>query len=117
MVRNLPNHHPLSDEEVLKISGPNTKFYTYDQLKNVGLPGVNQAYLILYRHSDMDGHWVYLLHRFDGVLEYGDSYGDKPDRPLMFTKNKNAELGQLCESFGGKMTFKLLSKLVLKKTE
>lgn len=94
---------PLSNNEVLKLANSlgeldpkKIKFYTYNELKNVSYPEESGAYVILYRENENYGHYVGLIHRPDGILEFFDGYGLKPDsEKKWYTKEMNEKLDQL----------------------
>ena len=70
----------LSDSEVSRLSG--MPVITYNVLRRCGYPCVGSGYVILVRTSPNFGHYVALLHRNDGVLEFFDPYGILPDGQL-----------------------------------
>ena len=72
---------------------PNAKIITYDELSNLQniseLLPKHQSYVIILSpiRSATDGHWVCLT-RYRRVIEYFDSYGNKPDEPLSWGEYK-----------------------------
>ena len=82
------------DDTDIKHYLPKAKILTYNQLANVKtieklLPKHKSYFILLYPvKSDTDGHWVCVT-RYDKTLEYFDSYGLQPDKPLDWGNFKN----------------------------
>lgn len=77
---------------------PNARIIKYSDLKNVMniedlLPHEQSYCIILYESQPNSGHWTAIM-RIDDNIEYFDSYGNKPDFPLTWSKDINASLGQ-----------------------
>ena len=81
------------DDADIKFYLPRAKILTYNQLSKVKdieklLPHHKSYFILLYPvKSDTDGHWV-CMSRYDKTLEYFDSYGLPPDKPLDWGKFK-----------------------------
>jgi hypothetical protein len=82
------------DDTDIKYYLPKAKILTYNQLAKVKtieklLPHHKSYFILLYPvKSDTDGHWVCMC-RYDKTLEYFDSYGLQPDKPLEWGIFKN----------------------------
>jgi hypothetical protein len=77
---------------------PNARIIKYSELKNFNniedlLPNEQSYCILLYESQPNSGHWTAIM-RIDDNIEYFDSYGNKPDLPLTWSKNINASLGQ-----------------------
>lgn len=83
----------LSDKEVLKIAGPNSRVFLYPQIANMKSIDelVNDTYpnaIILYQSEDdpqtnsIYGHWTALKKISRNKICYFDSYGNMIDYPL-----------------------------------
>jgi hypothetical protein len=77
---------------------PNARIIKYSQLKNFNnieelLPNEQSYCILLYESQPNSGHWTALM-RIDDNIEYFDSYGNKPDFPLTWSKDINEALGQ-----------------------
>ena len=76
---------------------PKATIITYDELSNCKqiedlLPKHKSYFILLYPvQSVSSGHWISVT-RFDKTIEYCDSYGEKPDAPLMGQIQKNDSL-------------------------
>ena len=72
---------------------PKAKILTYDELSKVKdieklLPHHKSYFILLYPViSETSGHWVCMT-RYDKTIEYFDSYGLQPDKPLDWGKFK-----------------------------
>ena len=72
---------------------PKAKILTYNQLAKVKdieklLPHHKSYFILLYPvETTTNGHWVCVT-RYDKTLEYFDSYGLQPDKPLEWGKFK-----------------------------
>ena len=72
---------------------PRAKILTYDELSKVKdieklLPHHKSYFILLYPvESTTSGHWCCMT-RYDKTLEYFDSYGLQPDKPLEWGKFK-----------------------------
>ncbi len=90
---------PLSDTDIQKILGSDTKIIKYSELGHLYdidqlLPNEKDYCIILYEDRPDRGHWTALL-KYDGVYEHFDSYGVKPDSELKWVSPKMREqLGQ-----------------------
>jgi len=86
------------DDKVIKDYLPDALILTYDKLKNYNnieelLPQKVDYFILLYLREKNNGHWV-IVCRYDNIIEYNDSYGNKIDEPLNWiTPEKNKELG------------------------
>ena len=66
---------------------PDAKLVIYSSLQGIEdietlLPVHKSYFILLYPvQSQSNGHWI-VLTRFNDVIEYSDSYGNKPDIPL-----------------------------------
>ena len=75
---------------------PKAKILTYDELSKVKdieklLPRHKSYFILLYPvDSETNGHWV-CMSRYDKTLEYFDSYGLQPDKPLDWGKFKKTQ--------------------------
>jgi hypothetical protein len=81
----------LSDDEVVRLAGADSKVVTYPELQNYSslrdLFGNDNKIIILYLNerngSSFVGHWVLLLRRKDAsgntVIEFNDSYSNEVD--------------------------------------
>ena len=75
------------DDTDIKHYLPRAKILTYNQLANVKtieklLPKHESYFILLYPvETTTNGHWVCMT-RYDKTLEYFDSYGLPPDKPL-----------------------------------
>jgi len=78
---------------------PNAKIVAIPELQKYNsihdlMPNDKDVVFLLYLNSPTFGHWV-LLGKYDGIIEYNDSYGNPIDEPLKWhTKAKNIKLGQ-----------------------
>jgi len=66
----------------------NPKIYKYSELNNIQnideiLPEEKDFCIILTENEQNVGHWCCLL-KYNGILEWNDSYGEKPDGELKF---------------------------------
>ena len=81
------------DDTDIKHYLPRAKILTYNQLAKVKdieklLPHHKSFFILLYPVTDTNsGHWVCMT-RYDKTLEYFDSYGLPPDKPLEWGKFK-----------------------------
>ena len=79
------------DDTDIRYYLPDSKILTYSELSNVKkiedlLPRHKSYFILLYPvQSEQSGHWVCLT-RFSKMIEYVDSYGEKPDVPLTWDK-------------------------------
>lgn len=84
--------HPTSILDVERMSGI-SKVITYDKLKHYKsideLLGLENAVIILYLTRENYGHWISVIRRSDGVLEFFDPYGIFVDDQLDWIKDKN----------------------------
>ena len=92
-------HKPLSDADIRKILGTDTKIIKYSELGDLSdidqlLPNDKDFCIILYEDQPDRGHWTALL-KYNGVYEHFDSYGVKPDTELKWISPKMRDkLGQ-----------------------
>ena len=81
------------DDTDIKYYLPKATIITYDELSKVKdieklLPRHKSYFILLYPvESKTNGHWV-CMSRYDKTLEYFDSYGLPPDKPLDWGKFK-----------------------------
>ena len=86
---------PLSDTDIQKILGSDTKIIKYSELGHLYdidqlLPNEKDYCIILYEDRPDRGHWTALL-KYNGVYEHFDSYGVKPDSELKWVSPKMRE--------------------------
>ena len=79
-------HKALSDSDIRRILGQDTKIIKYSELASFEdldqlLPSPMDYCIILYEDNIDHGHWVGLS-RHGGTYEHFDSYGLKPDKEL-----------------------------------
>ena len=77
---------PLSDADLKRILGSETRIITYPQLANYRtieelLPKAYDFVIVLLLESPQSGHWCALL-RYSNTFELFDSYGFKVDYDL-----------------------------------
>ena len=77
---------PLSDSDIKKILGEDTKILEYKDLSNYNdinkiLTKDKDFFILLYELKAASGHWTTIL-KYDNMLEHFDSYGIKPDGEL-----------------------------------
>ena len=89
-------HKPLSDADIRKILGHDTKIIKYSELAkfsnlNELLQEPKDYCVILYEDSTDRGHWTGLS-KYNGTFEHFDSYGLKPDRELGWISMKRRRL-------------------------
>ena len=105
----IPEHHPLSPEEVQKIAGCPMRFTKYSDIDD--FPTIEDMFdgtecvLILYETIKNSGHWCCILNSEDKI-DFFDSYGLVPDNELLFVNIKFREEND--------MLIPHLSKLFLK---
>ena len=85
-------HKALSDIDIRKILGQDTKIIKYAELSQFTdldqlLQKPEDYCIILYEDSVDHGHWVGLS-KYDGKYEHFDSYGLKPDKELAWVNFK-----------------------------
>lgn len=89
--------YALGDNDI-KDDLPSTKIWTYYDLQKAKsldeLWDKKGRFILLYPLEKRNvGHWVCLLKRDDGTIEFFDSYGEKPDQPIQeLTAGKRNEL-------------------------
>lgn len=89
---------PMGNEDISAYF-PNARYIKYSELKNYRsitdlLPKNGSFFFLLYEHKPNVGHWV-LLTRYENKIEYFDSYGLEPCKPLSWNRPQtNAMLGQ-----------------------
>ena len=72
---------------------PDARLMMFKELKDIDdieilLPSHNSYFILLYPTvSETNGHWV-VLTRYNDIIEYLDSYGNKPDIPLKWYHEK-----------------------------
>ena len=79
-------HKALSDEDIGTILGTDTKIIRYSELRHIDdldelLTKDIDYCIILYEDIPDRGHWT-ALSKYNGIYEYFDSYGKKPDKSL-----------------------------------
>ena len=89
-------HKPLSDDDLRRVLGDDLKILKYSDLDNYNdldelLPNPVDYCIILYEERLNSGHWVCLC-KYDGIIEYFDPYGFKPDRPLKWISMKKRRM-------------------------
>ena len=87
---------PLSDSDLRKILGPDTKIIEYVQLNsysdlNTLLPKPVDFVIILYEEKKLSGHWTCLAKR-NNLFSFFDSYGLSPDSELKWFSPKQKQL-------------------------
>ena len=81
------------DDDDIKFYLPNAKILKYNQLKKYKnieqlLKKHGDYIIILYPvSSELSGHWVSLNLYNPNIIEYFDSYGEKPDVPFSWTSS------------------------------
>ena len=96
-------HKALSDSDIRRILGHETKIIKYSELAqftdlNELLPNPLDYCIILYEDDVDRGHWVGLS-KYDGKFEHFDSYGLKPDKELAWINMKKRRLLQENEPY------------------
>ena len=79
-------HKALSDSDIRKIWGQDTKVIKYSELASLNslhelLPRLVDYRIITYEDSPIRGHQVGLI-KYNDVFEHVDTYGIKPDKEL-----------------------------------
>lgn len=101
------------DDKVIRDYLPDANIITYDKLKKYKsieelLPNKIDYFILLYLREKNSGHWT-IISRYDNVIEYNDSYGNKIDEPLTWVSpEQNKMLG---------ITKKYLSDLLFKQNK
>ena len=85
-------HRALSDSDLRRILGHNTKIMKYSELSkfndlNELLPDDRDYCVILYEDALNHGHWI-ALSKYKGIFEFFDSYGISPDGELHWLNMK-----------------------------
>ena len=85
-------HKALSDSDIRRILGRDTKIIRYSELANFEsleqlLPDAVDYCIILYEDGPNHGHWVGLS-KYGNTFEHFDSYGIKPDKELAWINFK-----------------------------
>lgn len=89
---------PLGDDDI-KSYLPDAKVMKYSALKNIKsieelLPNEIDYVILLYEDTPNKGHWVTVL-RYGDTIEFFDSYGNAPDKPLCWNDEiTNEKLNQ-----------------------
>ena len=89
---------PMSDSDIREYLPNDNNIIEYSEIAkyndiNEMLPYPNSYKVILYEQEDNDGHWATI--KTDGPnIYYFDSYGNKIDHPLSWSKDNNYRLGQ-----------------------
>lgn len=87
---------PLDDVEIRNALGSDAKIIPYHELKNYRtmdelLPKPNDAVMLLYENSPMNGHWVCLTkhtsNKNKGEISFFDPYGEIVDKQLQYSKH------------------------------
>ena len=81
-------HKALSDSDLRKTLGEDTKIIKHSELANLNcldelLPRPVDYCVILHEESYSRGHWAALL-KYNGMFERFDNYGIKPDKELQW---------------------------------
>jgi hypothetical protein len=89
---------PMSDTDIKKYLPADQNIIEYNALSDIKtiedlLPTPNSYKILLYAQRDNDGHWT-CIKRMDNDIYYFDSYGNRIDYPLNWSKDMNSELGQ-----------------------
>jgi hypothetical protein len=86
------NKKSLSNFDILKLTGNNTKIITYPELsKYKTIDELLKPYgscVILYLTKQDYGHWVCLIKQPNNVIEFFDSYGYPVDKQLKFVNEQ-----------------------------
>ena len=85
-------HKALSDSDIRRILGRDTKIIRYSELANFEsleqlLPDAVDYCIILYEDGPNHGHWVGLSN-YGNTFEHFESYGIKPDKELAWINFK-----------------------------
>ena len=85
-------HRALSDSDLRRILGRETKIIKYSELSSFDsldqlLPNAIDFCIILYEDKPSSGHWIGLS-KYNGLFEHFDSYGIKPDKELAWINLK-----------------------------
>ena len=96
-------HKALSDSDIRKILGHDTKIIKYSELSQFTdldqlLPNPVDYCIILYEDDIDRGHWVGLS-KYEGKYEHFDSYGLKPDKEVAWINMKKRRLLQEDEPY------------------
>ena len=90
----IPEHHPLSPDEVHQIAGCSMRLTKYSDIDDYptidDLFGEADCVLILYETRQNSGHWCCIINK-ENVIEFFDSYGLIPDNELLFVNIKFRE--------------------------
>ena len=89
---------PMSDSDIREYLPNDNNIIEYSEIAkykdiNEMLPHPNSYKVVLFEQEDNDGHWCAI--KTDGeTIYYFDSYGNKIDHPLSWSKDNNYKLGQ-----------------------
>ena len=89
---------PMSDGDIRHYLPNDKNIIEYSIISTINdinqlLPYDNSYKIMLYEQSDNNGHWV-AIKKIKNTIYYFDSYGNKIDHPLNWSKDMNNELGQ-----------------------
>ena len=89
-------HKPLSDTDIRRILGEDTKVIKYSELAPINslhelLPRPIEYCVILYEDSPNHGRWI-ALSKYNDMFEHFDSYGIKPDNELHWINMKKRQM-------------------------
>ena len=97
--------YSLSDADIQQLLTPNkTKIIIYPDLRKYS--DINQCFdrlgrcVLLYPlASEFSGHWVGIIKHDDGVIEYFDAYGNKPDTEKKWITPEQVEKLGMTENY------------------
>ena len=79
--------NPLSNEDIERLLHSDVSIIDYSEFKNIDkiedIFKKSNNVVVLYRWSLRIGHWVALIRHSNYLIEFFDSFGSKPDGPLL----------------------------------
>jgi hypothetical protein len=89
--------YALSNDDINEILEPDTKIFTYP--KFCMMNSIDEAFDALGRcvflfltENETTGHWLCMFKREHNIIEYWDSYGEKPDSQRKWLSEEQLEL-------------------------